>query len=390
MSFNKHTNILDHTLRSLSRRKFKNFGIILVFTFVIFIAGSVLFLSYSFKREALLILEGAPQLIIQKTSAGRHELIPVEMSGEISGIPGVAKVEPRYWGYYYDSLVKANYTVLAASGPVDPKNRLLQGRLPGKDDGGSAAIGRGIARARFADVGGNISLMSSRGDLMDFGISGVFETDSELLTSDLIVIGLPAFRKLFNMPDGLATDLNVYVYNEKEAPVIARKIRERFPDTRPVLRSEIIRTYDAVFSWRSGMVLTLFTGALVAFIILAWDKATGLSAEEKKEIGILKAIGWETSDILELKFWEGLVIALSSFLAGVILAYIHVFFFGASLFAPALKGWSVVYPEFRLSPFIDLYQIAMLMALTVVPYIASTIIPSWKSAITDPDEIVRG
>ena len=136
--------------------------------------------------------------------------------------------------------------------------------------------------------------------------------------------------------------------------------------------------------------MTLFAGALVAFIILAWDKATGLSAEEKREIGILKAIGWETSDVLEMKFWEGIVISLTSFLLGVIFAYLHVFYFGASLLAPALKGWSVIYPHFRLLPFINPYQIATLMALTVIPYIAATVVPSWKASITDPDEVVRG
>ena len=390
MSVNRHINVLDYTLQSLSRRKFKNFGIILVFTFVIFVTASVLFLSYSFKREALLVLKDSPELIIQRMSAGRHELVSVAIAGEIAKIPGVSKVEPRFWGYYYDSLAKANYTVLAVSGPLSGSNRLLSGRLPGSDEGGTAAIGRGISRARFVDLDDTMFLDSSRGNTMDFEVKGIFESDSELLTSDLMVISPPDFRKLFSIPEGMATDLNVYVRNQTEAPVVARKIRELFPDTRPILRNEIIRTYDAVFGWRSGLVLTLFAGALVAFIILAWDKATGLSAEERREIGILKAIGWETSDILELKFWEGLVISLSSFLLGTILAYAHVFFFGASLFAPALKGWSVIYPDFRLPPFINLYQTGMLMALTVIPYIGSTIIPSWKAAITDPDEVVRG
>jgi ABC-type lipoprotein release transport system permease subunit len=162
------------------------------------------------------------------------------------------------------------------------------------------------------------------------------------------------------------------------------------PDTRPIMKKEIIRTYDTVFSWRSGMILIMFLGALTAFCILAWDKATGLSAGERQEIGILKAIGWETSDILELKFWEGIVISLTSFLTGLILAYVHVFFFGASVFSPVLKGWSVLFPQFRLMPYISLYQVFMLLFFTVVPYVASTIVPSWKAAITEPDTVMRG
>jgi ABC-type lipoprotein release transport system permease subunit len=171
---------------------------------------------------------------------------------------------------------------------------------------------------------------------------------------------------------------------------VARKIKYDFPDTRPITRREIIRTYDALFSWRSGMMIVMFLGALVAFAILAWDKATGLSAEERREIGILKAIGWETSDILELKFWEGAVLSIISFFTGITGAYLHVFFFGASLFTPALKGWSVLFPEFHLVPYVDLYQVFVLMFLTVLPYIAATIVPSWKTAITDPDIVMRG
>jgi ABC-type lipoprotein release transport system permease subunit len=134
----------------------------------------------------------------------------------------------------------------------------------------------------------------------------------------------------------------------------------------------------------------MFFGALAAFCILAWDKATGLSAEERQEIGILKAIGWETSNILELKFWEGMVISLTSYLTGIILAYLHIFYFGGSFIAPALKGWSVIFPPFKLMPYVDMQQIFILFFLTVMPYVASTIIPSWKAAVTDPDVVMRG
>ena len=137
------------------------------------------------------------------------------------------------------------------------------------------------------------------------------------------------------------------------------------------------------------MILTVFASALIAFCVLAWDKATGISAEEKQEVGILKAIGWDTADVLELKFWEGLVISLSSLLLGLILAYVHVFFLGASILAPVIKGWSVLFPDFQLTPYVNLYQVFILAFLTVAPYVASTLIPSWKTAVTDPETVMR-
>jgi ABC-type lipoprotein release transport system permease subunit len=144
-----------------------------------------------------------------------------------------------------------------------------------------------------------------------------------------------------------------------------------------------------MFDWRGGMVVVILGVAVLSFIIFAWDKATGLSAEERKEIGILKSIGWETGDVLLLKSWEGVIVSLTAFLAGVILAYCHVFFFSASLFDHALKGWSILYPEFRLTPAIDSYQLAILFFLTVVPYSVATIIPSWRTATIDPDAAMR-
>ena len=136
-------------------------------------------------------------------------------------------------------------------------------------------------------------------------------------------------------------------------------------------------------------MIVILLGALLAFIIFAWDKASGLSLEERKEIGILKAIGWETSDVILMKFWEGMVISLSSFLAGVLLGYVHVFLTSSMLFEPVLKGWAVLYPQFKPIPFIDASQVAALFFLTVVPYTVATIIPSWRAATVDPDSVMR-
>jgi ABC-type lipoprotein release transport system permease subunit len=170
---------------------------------------------------------------------------------------------------------------------------------------------------------------------------------------------------------------------------VAAKLASALPDSRPILREEVLRTYQSVFDWREGIVLTVLAGAILAFAILAWEKASGLSAEEKREIGILKAIGWETGDVIRMKTWEGLLISLTAFLLGFIAAYVHVFHFGAAVFEPVLKGWSVLYPKFTLIPAVDGLQIATLFFFTVFPYTAAVLVPIWRAAITDPDSVMR-
>ena len=371
----KQKNIVDFTLSSLFRRKGKNLALIVVYTVVIFALASVMFFTYSIKQEAAQILKEAPEMVVQRLAMGRHDLIPASYMDKIKKIWGVQSVKARLWGYYYDPTNNANYTLM------------VDGNL--QDDPGKIIIGNGVARNLLARENGIIPFKAYDGSYLFLKIKNVLSFSSELVSSDLILVAEEDFKKIFALSDGYSTDLVLKVRNPNELDTIATKITEIFPDTRPVLRKEILSTYDAVFDWRGGMIVVILSAAVLAFIILAWDKATGLSAEERKEIGILKALGWETSDVLLMKYWEGVVVSLSSFILGVLLAYLHVFFSSSVVFEPALKGWSVLYPDFRLTPFINVYQVATLFFLTVIPYTVATIVPSWRAATVDPDSVMR-
>jgi ABC-type lipoprotein release transport system permease subunit len=374
-SLERHRNILDFALSSLLRRKGKNLSLLAVYTLIVFIIASIMFFTQALKREANLTLQDAPDLVVQRMVAGRHDPIPIAYADGIAAIRGVREVKPRFWGYYYDPVTGANFTLLA------------------NDDTPPAAeaifIGSGVARTCRLSEGDFLPLKNIKGAPALFSVEKIFPSASELVAADLIQMRGEDFRTLFDFPAGRATDLAVSVGNQNELKTIAAKIVHEFPDTRPILKSEMLRTYDSVFDWRSGIVLVVLAVAVLSFIIFAWDKATGLSAEEKKEIGILKSIGWETGDVLLLKSWEGVVISLTAYLAGVCLGYLHVFFFSASLFEHALKGWSVLYPEFKLTPVVDPYLLSVLFLLTIGPYIVATVVPSWLAATVDPDAAMR-
>jgi lipoprotein-releasing system permease protein len=375
MWIERQRNILDFSLSSLARRKRKNAALISVYTLIVFLLASVLLFTHALREEASILLKGAPEMVVQRLVAGRHELIPVNYMERIGAIRGVNSIKARLWGYYYDPIAGANYTFMVADDPdLTP---------------GSIVVGEGVSRTRLASPGDTLEFRTYQGVTIELEIKKTFSSESGLVSSDLILISEDDFRKVFGTPKEYATDLVLTVRNPRELPTVALKVAELLPDTRQILREELLRTYDAIFNWRGGVLLAILFGAVLAFIIFAWDKASGLSAEEKREIGILKAIGWETSDIIRMKFWEGLVVSLSSFLIGILLAYIHVFFASFMLFEPVLKGWAVLYPEFKITPFIDSAQVASLFFLTVVPYTVATIIPSWSAAIVDPDSVMR-
>lgn len=381
--------IVEYALGSMLRHPLQSLALGMVYTIVVAILATLQIFSQSLKSESRNLLRHAPELVVQQMMAGRHDLIDEAVVGTIGRIPGVGRVEPRYWGYYYDPLTEANYTLIGVppGKPAAEGLRLLKGRLP--EQAFECAIGAGVAKVRDIQQGDDIVLVDSNNIGRAFGVTGIFEADADLLTNDLVVLTNDGVRQFFGMPPGFATDLALRVRNPQEINTIAGKIKSRMPQLRPVSRQEILRTYDAVFDWRSGMLLMFFVSSLLAFCILIWNKASGISAGERREIGILKAIGWDTGDILLLKFCEGLLLSAASFVTGLLLAFGHIVLAGSVLLLKPLRGWSVLFPAFQPQVSIDFYSIATLAFLVVVPYLAATILPSWKAAVTDPDLAMR-
>lgn len=391
MSFAKQLNIIDYSLSSIWRRRFKALGVMAVFSGVIFLLASFQMTTKALTTAAGDLLAWSPEITVQKMRAGRQESIPVSYQQRLSAIMGIRRVVPRVWGYHFHETTGANFTVIGLDPAAMPMGDLLDhsidsGQLP---TSGQVILGQGV-KASLRNSGSTLFSLA-RPDLSRkaFTVAGTFLPETNLVTFDTLFMGLADARELFDLPQDLATDLCVTVANLTEVPTIARKIASLLPDTRVVTREQIQKTYHAVFGWRSGFASICLLTALTSFIIFAWDKASGLTPEEKKEIGILKMIGWQTSDILVLRFWEGIIVSLLSFVVGYTLAYIHVSFFDAALFRPIMLGWSVLRPGLRLIPAVDPGELLLVLSLTVVPYLAATVIPAWRSAIIPADSAMN-
>lgn len=377
--FNRQRYLIDYTVAAMARQRSKNLGLWLIYTTLIFVLASVILLGSALRREAAQVFQGSPDVVAQGLRMGRHDMSHAADIEKLQALRGAPRVEGRLWGYLYDTSTAANYTLQVPS-PREPQYALQDGE---------AIIGEGVARLRKVSVGRSIYLVSPAGPFLNLKVKAILPEATALVSSDLVLVSDADFRRFFQLGADEFTDIAVFVRNPKEITKVAEKVTIALRQHRVITKGDVLRTYEAIFSWREGLLLALFAGAVLAFGILAFDKASGLSAQEKRDIGILKAIGWDTGDIVRMKLWEAMLISLTAFLAGFALAYAHVFFFSAPLLEAVLKGWSTLYPRVALTPSIDGLQIATLALLTVLPYLAAIVVPVWRSASADPDAVMR-
>lgn len=387
----RHLNILDYGLLSLNRRKFRNGSVCIVFAFAVFLFSSFQILSRGLGEVADTLLENVPDITVQQMLAGRQATIDIGVAEEIRAIFGVSSVVPRIWGYYFDESNGANYTVSGISDELrrtNPEYSLGWGRYPTGGATGEVVVHPLVRESLGLGERKVFSLFRPDLTLVSYRVVGEFAPSTSLGTADLILMGNEDARKLFTMESWQATDLLVTVGNERETTIIASKIAELVPGSRVITRAQIQKTYDVVFNLRSGFGFVCLLGMLAALLILVYDKASGLAGEELREMAVLKLLGWQGRDVMLLRFWESSVVALCGFCLGYGLAWVHVVWGKALLFAPVMLGWSVLRPDLSLAPYFDFSEMLVICSMSVLPYLCATIVPAWRSSVVRPETVI--
>jgi hypothetical protein len=82
--------LIDFTVANLARRKGRNLGLFLAYALLVFLLASVVLFGDGLRREARLLLADAPELVVQRLTAGRHDLAPEAWLEQLRGLRGVA------------------------------------------------------------------------------------------------------------------------------------------------------------------------------------------------------------------------------------------------------------------------------------------------------------
>lgn len=385
--------ILAHALGALARRKARSIALGGGLAFAVALVAAVLFLTESLRAEADRARVAQPDIVVQRLVGGRPATLAASERAKIADIPSVREVTPRVWGYIFVPALSGNVTIVGTSPAGKPALSVANGVLhSGRDfKTGEHEMIAGVELAHFLGMmpGDELGLPSAGTRAPALKLVGTFTSSLDLWTADVILCDEDDARALLGLPDGEATDIAVTLANPAEARVVARTIVERMPGARVIERDLQERVYHLAYGRRAGLVLGAAIPAILALLVLAWDRASGVGADERREIAVLKAVGWSTADVLWAKLFESVLVGAAATAFGLLLGYAWVYWLGAPGLRPALVGWSVLYPRAALTPVVDVAQLVGVTLAVLGPFVLLSIVPAWRAATTDPLEAMR-
>ncbi len=382
--------LFDYAASALRRRRSRAIALGTGLALTVMLVAAVLFLTESLRGEAERAQVALPDVAVQRLVAGRPTAVKIADAKALEDIDSVKSVRPRVWGYVFLPALQGNVTIVAV-----PQN------APSLEGTGSLEKGRDLARGKHEMlagaplakalglvVGDSFGLPSPRPS-PPLRLAGTFSSAVDLYAADVILCDEEDARAVLGLEPDQATDLAIDVKNPDEARVVAGTVLERLPGTRVVEKQTLARVYTLAYGRRAGLLFAACIPALIALVVLALDRASGLSPDEKREIAILKAVGFSIRDVLVSKMLEALLVATLATAAGLLLAYAWVFWLNAPGLRGALVGWSVLYPQTRLTPMVDFSELLAIAAATVGPFVGLSVVPAWRASIVEPMDAMR-
>jgi putative ABC transport system permease protein len=378
----------------LWRHRAKHLGALILGLLLVALVGSVLFLTEAARRDLQSTLDGQADLVVQRMRAGKAVDLPVAWADGLGEIPGVAAALPRVHGRYFHEPGGTYFTVVG----VDPFDRqataALDSLVAGLDlrqflAGDSMVVGPAVLEFLRANrYEGEYVFKTPTAENVPVHISGQLPAAANLIGGSLVVMEIDLARRVLGVAPHLATDLVLLVPNELEWDSVMAKAIGQHYDIRVIQKRELAEAYANLFNYRGGAFLLGAILVLLAFCLVLYQRYGLVTGAERREIGLLRTVGWSIRQVIALKMAENLAVALTAYLAGVVLAYTYVFLLGAPLLAGAFFGFGNLPQQVEAGPVVAPGQLVLLFLFFMVPFLVSVLVPVWKLAVTDPAEVL--
>lgn len=379
----------------LVKHKSKHFAIFLISIFIVFLTSSILFIKNSLQKEISQALENQSDFIIQKTVSNKIKDIDISLIDKFYEINGVSKVTQRVYGQYYFMPENVYFTIIGIDFFEETTNQDLKellnflniSKFLEKD---SMIIGNGVKKvldkyAYFDSYDFKLENENSK----NIKIFKDLPKEANLIANDLIIMDINIAKKILDIKPDFATDIVLDVPNPLERQNVKEQILLKESNIRILQKDELKKEYENMFNYKGGIFLILFIVVIFTFILVLYQRYSMISSNDKREIGILKAVGWSIKDIIKLKIIENFIVAFMAFIIGVIFAYIFVFILQAPILKNIFIGFSNIKNDFILNQNIKISNLITLFLFFMVPFLSAVLIPVWKIAVIDATKSMK-
>ena len=379
----------------LLKHKSKHIAIFIISILIVFLISSVLFISNSLKKEAFSTLENQSDFVIQKINSEKILDTPISWIEDFSSINGIKNTQQRVYGQYYFMPENVYFTIVGVDLFEENTNKNLKELLKilnisdflQKD---SMIIGNGIKKIfgkyHYFDSY-DFKLFNNK--LTTVKIFKDLPQEANLVANDLIIMDINLAKKILNINEENSTDIVLNVPNNLERQNIKEQLILKHSNIRILQKESLKKEYENMFNYKGGIFLVLFIVVIFTFILILYQRYSMISSNDKKEIGILKAVGWSIKDIIKLKIIENFIVGFMAFIIGIIISYIFVFILNAPILKNIFIGFSNIQNDFILNPNIDFTIIVTLFLFFIIPFLSAILIPVWKISIIDANESMK-
>ena len=379
---------------TINKQKQKHLTIGSILMILIFLVSSVLFVSTSIQTSLKSAIANEPDFIVKRYRGVREVFVPNAWEDKILNIYGVSKVTKRVYGrYYFDN---THFCLLVGVDALDEQNNKYLDKIMQKSDlksfinGKFMIVGSGVKNYLNANsYNGFYNFLTPNGKMLRLKVLKTLPKALNLVSNDIVLVPQNVAREILGLNQDSSSDITFNVPSKEEWQNIKLKISELFYDAKVITKNEIKRYYNSLFNYKGGLFLMLFLVTLSTFGLILYHRYSLANLSERKEIAILRAIGWSIKDILTFKFLEGIMLFFVSFSFGVALAYGYVFYLGAPILKDIFLGSSNLKNVVHFEVAVDFTTLLSIFLLFGVLYIASILIPIWRIAITNPKEAMK-
>ncbi|MCR8711030.1 ABC transporter permease [Aliarcobacter butzleri] len=391
----KNSVFLNFIFLLLVKHKSKHFAIFLISIFIVFLTSSILFIKNSLQKEISQALENQSDFIIQKTVANKIKDIDSSLIDKFYEINGVSKVTQRVYGQYYFMPENVYFTIIGIDFFEETTNQDLKELLNFLNisnflEKDSMIIGNGVKKvldkyAYFDSYDFKLENENSK----NIKIFKDLPKEANLIANDLIIMDINIAKKILDIKPDFATDIVLDVPNPLERQNVKEQILLKESNIRILQKDELKKEYENMFNYKGGIFLILFIVVIFTFILVLYQRYSMISSNDKREIGILKAVGWSIKDIIKLKIIENFIVAFMAFIIGAIFAYIFVFILQAPILKNIFIGFSNIKNDFILNQNIKVSNLITLFLFFMVPFLSAVLIPVWKIAVIDATKSMK-